>query len=110
MARGRCVFGQLCCGNLHLSDCSSQLQQGCERSGIDWIIRSWFVGTFKYFTAVTAVSLNSIPFSATFSYSAFEDDREYNARSACDPCSSVPCFKYTEFTQNDLVGRNLQDH
>lgn len=94
LAGGKCVFGQLCCGNPRLSDCSSRLQQGCERSSIDRILRSWFVGTFKHFSAVTAVNLNSIPFSATFSYSTFEDDRECNARSACDPCSPVPCCKH----------------
>lgn len=67
LARGKHVFGRLCCENLCLFDCSSRLQQGCERSGIDRILRSCFVGAFKHFTAVTAVNLNSIPFSATFS-------------------------------------------
>lgn len=93
MAGGEHVFGQLCCGNPHLSDCSFRLQQGCERSGIDRILRSWFVGTFKHFTAATAVNLNSKSCSATLSYSTFEDDRECNARSPCDPCIPVPCCK-----------------
>lgn len=49
------------------------------------------MGAFKPFIAVTAVTLNSIPLSATLSYGAFEDNREFSARSACDLCSPAPC-------------------
>lgn len=52
------------------------------------------MGTFKPFIAVTAANLNSILLSATLSYSTFEDDREFDASSACDLCSPVPCCKH----------------
>lgn len=69
-------------------------QQEWKWSSIDRILRSWFMGTFKPFIAVTVVNLNSIPLSATLSYSTFEDDREFSARSACDLCGPVPCCKH----------------
>lgn len=52
------------------------------------------MGTVKPFIAVTAVNLNSISLSATLSYSTFEDDREFGARSAWDLGSPVPCCKH----------------